>query len=927
MEINKRQVMLCAKTVEHLYELARSTEEIDERKILELIHIAISLSAYHFNDQELEKIKDEVEYNCQVKQLDGTSITNDYNHYDWYTERLEGEVSNDSFFWDRYRNYLLDDQHLSLNVVNKLDNTILNELMNYLGDPLSDTEFLRRGLIIGDVQSGKTSTYIGLICKAADAGYKVVILLTGTIENLRNQTQKRVEEGIVGIDISQCTDGVKAIRVGVGKDDKPIKVTAMTSRDYDFVGNMNRITTSLESHKVVICVIKKNTTVLTKLINWLVSLNATPTTGRIPYPMILIDDEADNASVNTNKPEEDPTKINSLIRELAYVFTQTTYVGFTATPFANVFISPDTVEDMETHDLFPENFIYSLPAPTNYIGVNKIFFEDSRYKSSLINIDDAGVRVEDGYPFYFKHKKDWDDDIPKSLTDAIYAFLLVNAIRDLRRDIDAPRTMMVNMSRFVNVQHVIKAKIEKIYEQAFDAIKYNLSTDFDKSMQYPILKKIHKIWEEQYTHTEFSWDEISAILFKSVEHIQIMVINSSKSSDVLDYEHNKGLRVIAVGGLTLSRGITLEGLVISYFYRNTSTFDVLMQMGRWFGYRRGYDDLFRIWTSNKSAEWYAEIAEATELLKDDIKRMRDHKKTPKEFGMRVRNDSKELRITAANKMRLANDKVEQLSYYGDVVETPYLMNDLTINQENLLTVENLVNNSITAGIAFERLATQGNHYALMDVPKELIISLMNEIRTSRYNRYFDSKQIYNFLISSIDSIINKWDVVFMEGTKEQRAYSMNCRDIYPIKRDFSVDEYEGRINIGSRGKLAGTADGKQCLNDEDVIESAKIQYQNDYFIQKGVPWTNDKAYPSNTWFKYVDDRKPLLIIYLIRLDAKNPVEVEKRCSMIFANTPAVGFAMGLPRSNGKGLEIHKYKVNQVYTKYEIEEVINENEEE
>ena len=192
-------------------------------------------------------------------------------------------------------------------------------------------------------------------------------------------------------------------------------------------------------------------------------------------------------------------------------------------------------------------------------------------------------------------------------------------------------------------------------------------------MKNPVLKRIYDVWTEQYSDTEFTWDEIAGILCDSVEPIMIKVVNSARSSDKLVYPENEGIRVIAIGGLALSRGLTLEGLIISYFYRNTCTYDVLMQMGRWFGYRRGYDDLFRIWTHRSSAEWYAEISATTEELKEDMRLMNENHMCPKDFGIRVKNDSNELQITSANKMRNSVDELVTYSYFGSIIETPYLI--------------------------------------------------------------------------------------------------------------------------------------------------------------------------------------------------------------------------------------------------------------
>lgn len=221
-----------------------------------------------------------------------------------------------------------------------------------------------------------------------------------------------------------------------------------------------------------------------------------------------------------------------------------------------------------------------------------------------------------------KDKIDWNDEVPDSLTDAIYTFYIANAIRDLRNDRDKHRSMLINMSRFTKVQYRIRDKVEAIDNAARRAIQFNLSTDTEQSLQDPILNRIHEMWEKHYSDLEFNWEDIAAILWKAVEPIEIRVVNSSRNSDKLVYPKDEAIRVIAIGGLALSRGLTLEGLIVSYFYRNTCTYDVLMQMGRWFGYRKNYEDIFRIWTSRSSAAWYSEIADATEQLKRDIQTFR-----------------------------------------------------------------------------------------------------------------------------------------------------------------------------------------------------------------------------------------------------------------------------------------------------------------
>ena len=283
------------------------------------IESAINEFNIETDDEDYSFIKRALEYRFKIKHTAATYIFNDYEDVrDWYTNF----TPQDEFFWGRYRNHLLTHEKLNINSVNILESETLMNLMNCLGNPNDEFEGqrLRRGLVIGDVQSGKTATYGGLICKAADAGYKVVILLTGVTESLRKQTQERMEEGIIGFTVRVDSKGkkIKTIKkVGVGLDNQPPRATAYTSYQDDFVGDSDNIIATLNAHKsLVLFVVKKNVAVLTKLYNWLLGQNQDVLDGLIHIPMLMIDDEADNASINTKKDKLDPTKTNKVIRQI-----------------------------------------------------------------------------------------------------------------------------------------------------------------------------------------------------------------------------------------------------------------------------------------------------------------------------------------------------------------------------------------------------------------------------------------------------------------------------------------------------------------------------------------------------------------------------------------------------------------------------------
>lgn len=833
---------------------------------------------------------------------------------------------------------MINYERLDINSVNKLESETLANLMNCLGNPndVIKGKRLRRGLVIGDVQSGKTATYAGLICKAADAGYKVVILLTGITESLRKQTQERMEEGIIGFTIRVDENGrmqKKLERVGVGLDNKEIKATAFTSYQDDFRGNVDNIVTTLNSHRsLVMFIVKKNVSVLTKLYNWLTEQNKDMLDDLIHEPMLLIDDEADNASINTKKDKLDPTKTNKVIRQLCNAFNNATYVGFTATPFANVFIDPDTNEDMANADLFPEHFIYVLPTPSSYIGATKIFQDDGKYHSWLKLITDINEPDNDEIKvaspseliegeFYHKHPKEWSGKLPASLDEAVYSFLLANVIRDLRGDKQQPRTMMVNMSRFTKVQRYIKTYIEQLYKFIFDTVNIDFSNNDAKNKKLQIYQKFAQVWERHYSHLGIPVEKVlqKNVLLESIGKIKVVVVNSSKDSDKLDYKGST--RIIAIGGLALSRGLTLKGLMTSYFYRNTATYDVLLQMGRWFGYRNGYDDLCQIWAARDSVEYYKEISIATEELKEDLKRMFDSKLTPKEFGIRVRDESEKLQITAANKMRNAFSVLELMTYWGGVFETPYASTNINNNQNNIAAVKRLLQTIKDDGLIFSSLrgtSSEGQTKIAKDVPCSTIKALLRKIEITPDNRKFNPREIVKFIEDEFCDKLELWDVALHSGMGDVIYQITDDIAIRTAKRDIYISGEH--LCFTGRGVLGGNSDGQIGLDDATI----SIVKQRFYDTVKDTC----RALPNIAWYKFTENRKPLLIIYFIRPDTESKYpsgEKLERYKTLLGDDPIIGFAVGFPANGVREARSIKYKGNKTYQRQLFEDIIEEDE--
>lgn len=833
-----------------------------------------------------------------IYQEEGDAILGDYEHdYEWYNNFLL--ENSDEYYWERYKNYLAVQKHFPPEVIKRLEDTTLKQIMSYLGNP-NDRGFSIRGLVVGDVQSGKTSNYLGLVTKAADAGYRIIFILTGTIESLRKQTQERVEEGFVGYDVTTAMD------VGVGRGDKMPK--SFTSRLKDFVADDDQNTNIRISNypsEPMIFVLKKNANVLKKLYTSLKNINTTKQYQKINVPMLLIDDEADNASINTHKPEDDPTKINKYIRNILSLFTKSSYVGFTATPFANVFISYNSEDEMLKDDLFPRDFIYSLKAPSNYCGSRRYFFSPN---SNVRYIEDGNEEL-----FPMKHKKEWcGDKLFASVYNAINAFLIANTIRDIRDadvNIKTNRSMLINMTRFTKVQSVIKDIVDDYYSNVRNSVKQTHKLDPQYALTNPLIASLKDTFDAEYGNiisngTTITWEMVMEQMYAAIKDIRIVVVNSSRQSAKLDYDEYKetGLRVIAIGGLALSRGLTLEGLCVSYFYRNTSTFDVLMQMGRWFGYRDGYDDICKIYITKESAVYYRDICRSIEDLRKDIKTMGDQHKKPEDFGIRVRNDSMELGITAANKSRGTKKIIYRKSFYGSIFETPHLHRDLNVIERNIEAACTLLGK-----INISQKDPEVRHPYFRDIPKADICELIRSISVHKDSEsYFDARQIAAFLDRN-DTELKKFDVLVIGGKDDNPhrfRYPALGIDNGLVYRTYDVPDDDKTVIRMSRqrARLGGRADAKNGLRAGEIPPGEDFKAQE--YLIKG--------------------RNPLLIIYFVDPDnsalseedlhagassIKEDVKVRRELMTRKYNF-LVGFAIGFPKKDDAISEDIMYTVNK-----------------
>ncbi|WP_432736429.1 Z1 domain-containing protein [Maridesulfovibrio sp. FT414] len=553
-----------------------------------------------------------------------------------------------------------------------------DKILGHLQDPTSVGSWDRRGLVIGHVQSGKTANYMGVISKAADAGYKFIIVIAGIHNNLRKQTQERIDEGFVG----RSSNPENRVNIGVGlTPDYPHPATLTNIHD-DF----RKHTANSSGWKIndfskpIVLVIKKNVSTLETLYDWLKEMNAAGNGQISDIPMLVIDDEADNASINTNKPDLDPTKTNAWIRSILGLFAKSCYIGYTATPFANIFINPDAYDKDVYEELFPRDFIYCLDAPSTYFGPDKVFLDEDSSDKILEPIVDCENYLR------FAHKKDdLVTELPPSLYNAVNQFVIARTIRNLRGQSNKHCSMMINVSRFVVIQNRVRDFISLYTNKLKEAVKSYYAMPEAISSQNSYMRSLKTTFCNDYAHCELSWEEVKISLNNATENLRIFVVNS-KSDEVLDYKkyENDGtaLTAIAIGGLSLSRGLTIEGLCISYMYRNTRMYDTLMQMGRWFGYRPGFEDLCKVHLAKDSIDWYSHIAESSEELRMQIKRMRRAQLSPKQFGLYVKAHDNSLLITAPNKMRTGERLTFNQNFSGKLIESYILPTDDHINAKN-----------------------------------------------------------------------------------------------------------------------------------------------------------------------------------------------------------------------------------------------------
>jgi hypothetical protein len=887
-------------------------------------------------------------------------------------------------YTDRYLQWL-GLKGLSNAAVDGIDNDT-DEILKLLEDPRRPGPWDRRGLVVGHVQSGKTSNYTGLINKAADAGYKIIIVLAGLHNNLRSQTQQRLDEGFLGYESGPDERREVAREIGVGLLDRDpsIRPNFATNRTEkgDFSTAAARSLGVSPEQRPFLFVVKKNKTVLTRILKWLRDHVADTGRGadrRITHlPVLVVDDEADHASVDTAAdavdhegdadPEHEPTAINRLIRQILSTFTRAAYVGYTATPFANIFIHERAKTDAEGRDLFPEAFIINLRAPSNYIGPNQVFGEPSEAGRSsglpLVRCLDGQFQA-DFTPWLPQGHKNGQrpaevepHGVPESLAHAIAVFLLGVAVREARGEGAAHASMLVHVTRFQTVQSAVVRQIQ----EHLQALKQRLRRGIDAMA---VWERFEEVWASDLVPTAQAvqatrraeagelpaWPAVVKVLPRVVQEVEVRTINGS-AKDVLDYtdRQNLGLKVIAVGGDKLSRGLTLEGLTVSYFLRASRMYDTLMQMGRWFGYRTGYLELCRLYTPEELTRWFERITDAAAELREDFDQMVRVGGTPKDFGLRVQQHPS-LEVTSAVKMRSGREL--SVSFSGERLETVLFRNTAGAKAGNLDLLRELFGvmgePSQLGDVSAPRpdgAVARWSGCRWDGVRPEAVVSFLRGYHGHPEAYKANGARLADFIEKMVAlGELTEWTVACV-GSRAQGPVPDFDLPLWPVRRAPAEPVAEDRLAIGilvSRRDEAIDlgADAWEAARQEDAVKAATEAGARRRAARIATA-ADDEAASSNQgeplgteirWVRGKGDEKRgvpghpergLLLLYLIKAAGRDPdgelPPVAEPADMPplegdGAYRPFVGFALSFPHSTKP--VVVKYKVNNLFWKQEV----------
>lgn len=877
--------------IEQALDLAKTSVYKHNKTIPEAIKFILLCSENQFFQRQLSKndllvVQNRlVEYFEKISQETACIIEDKRNYKPWVGDAVNGE-----YYSDRYIEYLKQNTNMAAKPIRTMseDSTYI---LDRLGNPQSKGPFKRKGLVVGHVQSGKTANYISLINLAADYGYKLIILIAGVHNNLRSQTQQRINEGFIGYDqLSQTKVGVGAI-LDEDKSKRPITFT--NTKDDFSAKNRDIAALTPEATQVpIILVIKKNGSILRSILKWLQQDNDERAKYIINYPALIIDDEADNASINTKHQADDPTAINRLIRELMNQFKQVSYVAYTATPFANIFIDPDVDHQHLGDDLFPDDFIVNLEAPSNYCGPKQFFEFNDNEEGENLSLCEIIHDYHDAIPIPTP-KNHTIIHLPNSLKTAIRHFIIAMSIKSLRNVKNKHCSMLVNVAHRTAFQSEVRELIESEFSKIKHAVLFEGGKELSIALSNKYISELKNTYENYFDGKEYAFSTILQYLIKHIGSVQIVEINSTSNEKLYyeDYKEN-GLKVIAVGGYSLSRGFTLEGLITSYLLRNTAMADTLLQMSRWFGYRDGFRDLCKLFLPEKTYSWYSYIGQSMEELREEFRCLRELNLTPRQYGLRVRSSPAGLMITAKNKMQSSSYVEDSLSFSASIYQLEQLSLVEKNIQENLRVLESF-NNEL-------------KKYDSVSEKTNLLyknVSVSNVLQFMKQFQYVDKGDVslcFQYIQDGLNKELKVWDVAFTSNSRSSKHclqlgnFALNPFERTLKKSMFSkMDEPDSVMLNDGGGRIARIWEEKLGMTE------LQIQQAEEVLAKKGTK--------QSSMFYRLYRTNPLLIIKI--MDIKQSASDQEGQSILIQKL-VPGFAVSFPKSPEN--REFTYQVNKIY---------------
>lgn len=725
--------------------------------------------------------------------------------------------------WPALKGYLVNTKGWLESTVAETIGDASTEVVSLLGNPEHD-QFACRGLVIGYVQSGKTANMTAVIAKAMDAGYNFVIVLAGLTNKLRQQTQRRLE-----------ADVVERYR-------NLWQLLTSADDSGDFRGLANGALFVPAAPSVQLAVVKKNVAPLRRLIR---AIGNTPPADLRRLKVLIIDDEADQASVNSASNELNMTRINELIRELLHELPAAAYVGYTATPFANVFINPYG-KNGKLDDLYPEDFITALKRPAGYFGTEQLFGVEPADPSTPLpeeeGLDVVRIVPEEEVILLQPRRRDekeaFQPMLPASLEKAILYFIAACAARRARGHEDQHMSMLIHTSSFVVMHNKLAGLVE-------GWLKVNRKALLTPGSE--MHAKLERGWTEEADRLPagitkaptVSFEQLYARVEEILDALKVPIENGV-STDRIDYS-GAPKTYIVVGGSVLARGLTLEGLMVSYFLRSSSQYDTLLQMGRWFGYRGGYEDLPRIWMTEALEDSFRALASIEQEIRDDVAQYSERKVSPMEFAVRVRAIPG-MAITAPAKMRAAVEC--DISYSGQHVQTIQFdhKNEAT-TKKNWEAAATLLSTAQTLGLK----ADAPDRILMRDVPKNLIVQFLRDYRMESSRSDLKTEFLTGYINNGGDEL-EDWNV---------GVITSNAGD--PSELDLGL---LGKVQTVVRSRLVAAGDGpaniKALMSRSDVMHDCP-----------DIPFSG-----KSDWSTLKDARqaaigsRPLLLIYPINRASK-----------------------------------------------------------